>query len=130
MYNVETLTHVETRFNSNLGVVVTTVELKLDNGDVVKEQYGFMTVKASDITGGRIYAIVEMAAGASVGKKGIFVMHPVTHTRIASGAKNARALWAAVVPELNRWLDAQELMSLRVRAVVNTLADIDVMLTQ
>lgn len=130
MFTVESLTHLGTRFNQSLGVVTTTVEMKLSTGDIVTESYGFMAVRAMDITSGRLYAIVEMTGGESVGKKGVFTLHPTGSTRIAGRVENARALWSSVVPELNRWLDAQELMSIRVRAVVSTIADVESLLSK
>lgn len=130
MYTVTNIDHVATHFNSALGLVETKVELTLDNGDKVKETYGFMAVRATDITSGRPYAIIEMVAGASKGTKGIFTLHPTGDTRIGSNPKNARALWDKVVPELNLWLDAQELLALRVRAVVTTIAEVESMLLQ
>lgn len=123
--NVNSIKHIATKFDADIGMVVVHIDVTLDNETVLKERYAVCPVKRVDIVDGRIYGIVEMVSGASMGKKGVFSLHACDTTRFASRAKNAHQLWSGVVPEINRWLDAQALAGIRLRSVVNTLRDVE-----
>lgn len=123
--NVTDIKHIDTKFDADLGMVAVSVGVTLSDGTELRERYAVCPVKRIDIVDGRIYGIVEMVNGASLGKKGVISLHACGNTRFASRSKEAHRLWTGVVPEINRWLDAQALTGIRLRAVVNTLRDVE-----